>query len=155
MFDDTDLIAFSIERARLTGLEMDRAGGSVAAFDNLYLPRLHRKGYIAPNIGDYQGELSAPGGYVMDSKPGLHESVLVLDYKSLYPSIIRTFHVDPYARIAARDAPEADVIPGYDGASFHKQRTHPARDHRKPVAGARRRPSATATRRCRRRSRSS
>ncbi len=121
VFDEADLVAFSIERARLTGLEMDRAGGSVAAFDNLYLPRLHRKGYIAPNIGDYQGELSAPGGYVMDSKPGLHDSVLVLDYKSLYPSIIRSFRVDPYARIAARDAPAADVIPGYDGASFHKR----------------------------------
>jgi len=121
IFEHAELIKFSIERARLTGLEMDRAGGSVAAFDNLYLPRLHRKGYIAPNIGDYQGELSAPGGYVMDSKPGLQESVLVLDYKSLYPSIIRTFRVDPYARIAAKQADPADVIAGYDGASFHKQ----------------------------------
>ena len=120
IFEHAELIKFSIERARLTGLEMDRAGGSVAAFDNLYLPRLHRKGYIAPNIGDYHGELSAPGGYVMDSKPGLQESVLVLDYKSLYPSIIRTFRVDPYARIAAKQAEPADVIPGYDGASFHK-----------------------------------
>ena len=120
IFEHSNLIGFSIERARLTGLEMDRAGGSVAAFDNLSLPRLHRKGYIAPNIGDYSGELSAPGGYVMDSKPGLQGSVLVLDYKSLYPSIIRTFRVDPYARIAAKTAPEADRIPGYDGASFHK-----------------------------------
>ena len=120
IFAKADLINFSIERARLTGLEMDRAGGSVAAFDNLYLPRLHRKGYIAPNIGDYEGALSAPGGYVMDSKPGLQNSVLVLDYKSLYPSIIRTFCVDPYARIAAKSANKADVIPGYDGASFHK-----------------------------------
>ncbi len=120
IFERAGLIDFSIERARLTGLEMDRAGGSVAAFDNLYLPRLHRKGYVAPNIGDYQGELAAPGGYVMDSQPGLRDSVLVLDYKSLYPSIIRTFRVDPYARIAARDAAEEDRIPGYDGASFHK-----------------------------------
>ena len=120
IFEKTELVGFSIERARLTGLEMDRAGGSVAAFDNLYLPRLHRKGYIAPNIGDYQGELSAPGGYVMDSTPGLQDSVLVLDYKSLYPSIIRTFRVDPYARVAAKRADPQDVVPGYDGASFHK-----------------------------------
>jgi len=120
IFEHTGLIRFAVERAQLTGLEMDRAGGSVAAFDNLYLPRLHRKGYIAPNIGDYQGELSAPGGYVMDSKPGLQDSVLVLDYKSLYPSIIRTFRVDPYARVAAADADPSEVVPGYDGASFHK-----------------------------------
>ena len=120
IFEKAELINFSIERARLTGLEMDRPGGSVAAFDNLYLPRLHRKGYIAPNIGDYQGELSAPGGYVMESRPGLHDSVLVLDYKSLYPSIIRTFRIDPYARIAAKRAAAEDLVPGYDGASFHK-----------------------------------
>jgi DNA polymerase-2 len=120
IFEKADLINFSIERARLTGLEMDRVGGSVAAFDNLYLPRLHRKGFIAPNIGDYQGELSAPGGYVMDSKPGLHNSVLLLDYKSLYPSIIRTFKVDPYARIAAKQAVADDIVAGFDGASFSK-----------------------------------
>ncbi len=121
IFETTHLVAFALERARLTGLELDRVGGSVAAFENLYLPRLHRKGYIAPNIGDYHGGLSAPGGYVMDSLPGMHESVLVLDYKSLYPSIIRTFKVDPYARIAAQQQTEEETIPGYDGATFSKQ----------------------------------
>ncbi len=120
IFVKTDLVNFAIERSRLTGLEMDRIGGSVAAFDNLYLPRLHRKGYVAPNIGDYEGRLSAPGGYVMNSQPGMHSSVLVLDYKSLYPSIIRTFNVDPYARIAALQEPESNTIPGFDGARFSK-----------------------------------
>ncbi|MDH5426179.1 MAG: DNA polymerase II [Gammaproteobacteria bacterium] len=121
IFNKTELVNFAIERARLTGLEMDRVGGSVAAFDNLYLPRLHRKGYVAPNIGDYEAGLSAPGGYVMESVPGMHDSVLVLDYKSLYPSIIRTFNVDPYGRIAALDEEEGDTIAGYDGASFSKK----------------------------------
>lgn len=120
IFEKADLVNFAIERARLTGLEMDRIGGSVAAFDNLYLPRLHRKGYVAPNIGDYEGRLSAPGGYVMNSQPGMHGSVLVLDYKSLYPSIIRTFNVDPYARLAALQEPESNTIPGFDGARFSK-----------------------------------
>ncbi|MDT8283609.1 MAG: DNA polymerase II, partial [Gammaproteobacteria bacterium] len=120
IFEKADLVSFATERARLTGLEMDRVGGSVAAFDNLYLPRLHRKGYVAPNIGDYAGRLSAPGGYVMNSQPGMHGSVLVLDYKSLYPSIIRTFNVDPYARLAALQEPESNTIPGFDGARFSK-----------------------------------
>lgn len=120
IFDKARLVHFAIERARLTGLEMDRVGGSVAAFDNLYLPRLHRKGLIAPNIGDYGSGNTAPGGYVMDSRPGLYNSVLVLDYKSLYPSIIRTFRVDPYARIAATKLPDSETMPGYDGARFAK-----------------------------------
>jgi len=121
IFAKTELVHFAIERSRLTGLEMDRVGGSVAAFDNLYLPRLHRKGFTAPNIGDYGKGNTAPGGYVMDSKPGLYDSVLVLDYKSLYPSIIRTFKVDPYSRIAAKKLSDDDTIPGYDGATFSKQ----------------------------------
>lgn len=122
IFDKAELIHFAIERASLTGLEMDRTGGSVAAFDNLYLPRLHRKGFIAPNIGDYSRGNTAPGGYVMDSRPGLYDSVLVLDYKSLYPSIIRTFRVDPYARIAAKKMQPDEIIPGYDGASFSRDK---------------------------------
>lgn len=121
IFKKAELVHFAIERSRLTGLEMDRVGGSVAAFDNLYLPRLHRKGFTAPNIGDYGNGNTAPGGYVMSSKPGLYNSVLVLDYKSLYPSIIRTFRVDPYARIAAKQLTGNDIIPGYDGASFAKE----------------------------------
>ncbi|MCU7939395.1 MAG: DNA polymerase II [gamma proteobacterium symbiont of Bathyaustriella thionipta] len=118
IFEHTELILFAIERARLTGLEMDRIGGSVAAFDNLYLPRLHRKGFVAPNISDREESLSAPGGYVMNSKPGLYDSVLVLDYKSLYPSIICTFRVDPYARIKAEEPGSSDCIPGFNGVSF-------------------------------------
>jgi len=121
IFEKADLIHFAIERARLTGLEMDRVGGSVAAFDNLYLPHLHRKGFTAPNTGDYGNGNTSPGGYVMNSKPGLFKSVLVLDYKSLYPSIIRTFKVDPYARIAAKKMSDNDIIPGYDGATFSKK----------------------------------
>ncbi len=121
IFQHTNLIHFAVERARLTGLEMDRIGGSVAAFDNLYLPRLHRRGYIAPNIGDAPEGYSAPGGYVMNSQPGLYDSVIVLDYKSLYPSIIRTFRVDPYAAVVATLADEQDNIPGYNGISFSRE----------------------------------
>jgi len=95
IFKKADLLPFAIQRAAITGLAIDRMGGSVAAFDHLYLPRLHRSGYVAPNVIGRDTENSSPGGYVMDSQPGLYENVLVLDFKSLYPSIIRTFLIDP------------------------------------------------------------
>ncbi|MDV7400395.1 hypothetical protein RZS08_53765, partial [Arthrospira platensis SPKY1] len=41
IFAAADLLAFALERSRLTGLPLDKVGGSVAAFENLYLPRLH------------------------------------------------------------------------------------------------------------------
>lgn len=117
IFEATDLIQFAIERSHMTGLDMDRPGGSVAAFDFLYLPRLHRNGYVAPVVRDVTGA-GSPGGYVLDSKAGLYDHVIVLDFKSLYPSIIRTFHVDPLAMITASDAP--DAIPGFRGATFSR-----------------------------------
>ncbi len=93
IFAVTDLLDFAVARTVMTGLNMDRMGGSVASFDNLYLPRLHRAGYVAPNAS--RDVVHSPGGFVLDSRPGIYEHVLVLDFKSLYPSIIRTFCIDP------------------------------------------------------------
>ena len=94
IFQHTAIMPFLLERATVNGLAVDRHGGSVAAFGHLYIPRMHRAGFVAPNLGEVAPEAS-PGGYVMDSRPGLYDSVLVLDYKSLYPSIIRSFLIDP------------------------------------------------------------
>ncbi|GHE21955.1 DNA polymerase II [Halomonas urumqiensis] len=122
IFAHTDLMAFLLERASVTGLPADRSGGSVAAFTHLYLPRLHRLGFVAPNLGEGQPDES-PGGFVMDSRPGLFDSVLVLDYKSLYPSIIRTFLIDPLGLIEGLANPDdADSVPGFNGARFSRTR---------------------------------
>ena len=79
IFEKTRLLHFAIERARLTGLPLDKIGGSVAAFENQYLPRLHRQGYVAPNLPVNPQGVGSPGGYVMNSQPGLYEHVLVFD----------------------------------------------------------------------------
>ena len=118
IFEKADLLGFAQERQALTGLPMDRQGGSVAAFDNLYLPRLHRHGHVAPDVGDSHDVVTSPGGYVLDSKPGLYHNVLVLDFKSLYPSIIRTFAIDPMGLAF----PGVEPVPGFEGGSFARER---------------------------------
>lgn len=118
IFAKEKLIAFAIERSLLTGLELDRYGGSVAAFDFLYLPRLHRKGFVAPSLDRLTETSMSPGGYVMQSVPGIHDHVIVLDFKSLYPSIIRTFHVDPLALVIGMQ--EAGAIEGFEGGRFSR-----------------------------------
>lgn len=120
IFEKTELLNFLLERATVTGLPTDRNGGSVAAFTHLYMPLMHRQGYVAPNLGELEPEAS-PGGFVMDSRPGLYESVLVLDYKSLYPSIIRTFLIDPIGLVEGLAHPgDADSVPGFRGARFSR-----------------------------------
>lgn len=120
IFAKTELLTFLLERATVTGLAADRSGGSVAAFNHLYIPRMHRQGYVAPNLGELPEEHS-PGGFVMDSQPGLYDSVLVLDYKSLYPSIIRTFLIDPVGLVEGMQHPDDEhSVPGFRQARFSR-----------------------------------
>jgi DNA polymerase-2 len=120
IFARTELLTFLLERATVTGLAADRSGGSVAAFTHLYMPLMHRQGYVAPNLGELP-EQASPGGFVMDSQPGLYDSVLVLDYKSLYPSIIRTFLIDPVGLVEGMKHPEDETcVPGFRGARFSR-----------------------------------
>lgn len=122
IFEKTELLKFLLERASVTGLPADRNGGSVAAFTHLYLPLMHRQGFVAPNLGDKPPQAS-PGGFVMDSRPGLYESVLVLDYKSLYPSIIRSFLIDPVGLIEGLEHPDdSESVEGFRGARFSRTR---------------------------------
>jgi len=122
IFEKTELLKFLLERASVTGLPADRNGGSVAAFTHLYMPLMHRQGFVAPNLGDKPPQAS-PGGFVMDSRPGLYESVLVLDYKSLYPSIIRSFLIDPVGLIEGLRHPEdSESVEGFRGARFSRTR---------------------------------
>ena len=122
IFAHTRLLEFLLERATVTGLPVDRSGGSVAAFCHLYIPPMHRLGYVAPNLGSRPDEAS-PGGFVMDSRPGLYDSVLVLDYKSLYPSIIRTFLIDPVGLVEGLAQPDdAHSVEGFRGARFSRTR---------------------------------
>ena len=120
IFAKTELLTFLLERATVTGLAADRSGGSVAAFTHLYMPLMHRQGYVAPNLGEITEEAS-PGGFVMDSQPGLYDSVLVLDYKSLYPSIIRTFLIDPVGLVEGMNDPDENAsVTGFRGARFSR-----------------------------------
>ena len=116
--EKTQFIDFLALRGTLTGLDLSRPGGSVAAFLNVYLPKLHRNSYVA-GVRPENGGLASPGGYVMHSKPGLYKDVLVLDFKSLYPSIIRTFKIDPMGLAEGLKSPDT-AIEGFKGAVFSR-----------------------------------
>ena len=79
---------------------------------------LHKRGMVAPTNGVDRVKLGgAPGGLVMTSKAGLYRNVFVFDFKSLYPSIIRTFNIDPLSYIQA----DADSITAPNGARFARE----------------------------------
>ncbi len=122
IFEKLELLPFVLERAQTTGLQIDHFGGSIAAFSHHYLPRMHRLGYVAPNVGDIAAK-AFPGGYVMDSTPGFYDSVVVLDYKSLYPSIIRTFLVDPVGLAEGESTNvQTGLVQGPQGTLFSREK---------------------------------
>ncbi len=141
-----ELVELAVERSRLTGLPPERMGASIAAFDFLYLAELGRRGIVAPTLGalalrqgrrggrdgdeedvETSGEVElegTAGGAVLESRPGVYENVLVFDFRSLYPSLIRTFGIDPLNYQA--DPGQADPGPGAilapNGAAFRRDR---------------------------------
>lgn len=82
-----------------TPFDISRASTS-AMVDWLLLREAHKKGEIAPNPPggkEYQRRASQSyeGAYVLEPEKGLHENLVQLDFRSLYPSIIITHNIDP------------------------------------------------------------
>lgn len=118
-----DLVDLAFARSRLTGMTPDRVSASIASFDFLYLGALHRRGVAAPTVRTEpeDGLVPQSGGQVLEPAPGLYELVWVFDFRSLYPSIIRTFNIDPLGFSgtlrAGQPAPERAIVTP-DGACF-------------------------------------
>ena len=114
----TGLMGLTVSRASLTGLSLERAWTSVAAFEQVYAHELLARRTVPPPFSDKELSGSSGGG-IIEPKAGLFDSVIVLDYKSLYPSIMRTFNVDPlaFARAGGEDAFTAP-----NGARFSRER---------------------------------
>jgi DNA polymerase II len=118
IFTKTDILNLSIERSHLTGLPLDKLSGSIAAFDSLYIREARKRNLVSPTTRFTDKEEKIKGGYVKQASPGIYNNVLVLDFKSLYPSIIRTFNIDPSSFTYIKDK---DTIEAPNKALFKNQ----------------------------------
>jgi len=115
------VLELTIRRSLITGMQLDRVRASVASLDNLYLAEIRKRGYVAPSSHYTERERRITGGYVRDSKPGIYDYVIVCDFKSLYPSIMRTFNIDPWAYVPEGKKYKGEVITAPNGARFKKE----------------------------------
>ncbi|GAB4009922.1 MAG: DNA polymerase II [Bdellovibrio sp.] len=110
IFEKAELLSLITERSRLSGMTFDRINSSTGAFDFAMLPHFHREGIRLRDVmsdEEAEGIRGLMGGLVLDPMAGLYRSISVFDFRSLYPSIIRTFHIDPWAR---KNATDSDII---------------------------------------------
>lgn len=120
ILEKTGLFRLAVERAALTGVSIDKAWTSVASFERVYAAGLLSRG-IAPACPDPGRRVSgAAGGTVLESLSGLFTSVAVFDFRSLYPTIMRTFNVDPYAYEQALTLSPDQTIAAPNGARFSR-----------------------------------
>ncbi|GHV71383.1 DNA polymerase [Spirochaetia bacterium] len=113
----TNLWRLTLERASLTGVTVDKAWTSVVSFERIYGMELYRRG-IAPPPELKRNVTGAAGGTVLESFSGLFNNIAVFDFRSLYPTIMRTFNVDPLAHARAE---ASSTIEAPNGAVFSRE----------------------------------
>ncbi|MBN2536524.1 MAG: DNA polymerase II [Spirochaetales bacterium] len=96
ILEKTGLMQLTVKRALLTGVHLEWSWTSIRTFENLYMEKLLSQGIVSPTRGvDERPVQGAAGGLILAPQSDLFENVYVFDFKSLYPSIILTFNIDP------------------------------------------------------------
>jgi DNA polymerase-2 len=133
----TKMLDLAIERSQLTGMPFDKMTASIVAFDSLYIREARKRNLVSPSTEYGKKESKIIGGYVKEPNPGIYNNVIVLDFKSLYPSIITTFNIDPASFLKKK---EKNSIESPNGAFFRNtegimpeiiKRLHSAREKAK------------------------
>jgi DNA polymerase-2 len=119
ILERTKLVELTVRRSLMTGMQLDRVSAQIAAVDSLYLRELRARGRVAPSVDPAAaGAAEITGGLVLESTPGLYRHILVFDFASLYPSLIRTFNIDPLTHVVE---PGPDDVRTPSGAAFRRE----------------------------------
>jgi len=119
ILEKTKVLELTILRSTLTGMPLDRVNASIASLDSLYIREAKNKGIVVPTGKYVVKDEGIKGGYVREGQAGIYDYILVLDFKSLYPSIIRTFNIDPYSFVP--DTKGKNLIKAPNGACFRNE----------------------------------
>lgn len=115
---------FALSRITGTLIQDILDSGETTRIENIILREFNREGYIIPcrprgsDVAkrEKQRIKELKGGFVIEPKKGLHANVIVLDFKAMYPSLIRTFNICPTTLITGNYEGEHTVSPS--GAKF-------------------------------------
>jgi DNA polymerase-2 len=94
IINEKHLIELTKRMTGITGLQLDRVKAAIASLDSLYLRESQKRGIVCPSVSG-ESRKRVTGGLVQEPKYGIYEYVLLFDFKSLYPSIMATFNIDP------------------------------------------------------------
>ena len=119
ILEKTRVLELTILRSMLTGMPLNRVNASIASLDSLYLKETRKRKIAAPTGKFVDKQERIKGGYVKEGIPGIYDYILILDFKSLYPSMMRTFNIDPYSYV--KDCKGKNLIKAPNGACFRNE----------------------------------
>jgi len=98
------ILPLQYELSRITRVPVYQSSraGSGQRVEDLLIKRAFEKNILIPNkpsdrIANERQRSSYVGAYVVDPKKGIHDNIVLFDFRSLYPSIIISHNIDPSA----------------------------------------------------------
>ncbi|MBS7648573.1 DNA polymerase II [Candidatus Bathyarchaeota archaeon] len=90
------LLDFAIQLSSLVGLPLDHVGTAAVGFrvEWFLMRHAYRMEELIPKRIE-RPYIPYAGALVLEPKPGIHENIAVLDFKSMYPNIMIAYNVSP------------------------------------------------------------
>ena len=91
------LLQFAMQLSSITGLPLDQVGAASVGFRlEWFLIRVAKaRNELAPNRVEKEEYESYRGAIVLEPRKGVHEGIAVLDFSSMYPSIMIKYNIGP------------------------------------------------------------
>jgi DNA polymerase I len=100
------LLDFAMQLSTLTSLPLDHVMTAATGFrlEWFLIKQAQKSGELVPKRVE-QPYMPYTGGLVLAPKPGLHENIAVLDFKSMYPNLMLTYNLSPDTYLAPDEPP--------------------------------------------------
>jgi DNA polymerase I len=105
------VLDFGLQLSSLVGLPLDHVGAAAAGFRvEWFLIKLtHKVGELVPKKIE-QPYRPYTGAIVLNPKPGLHDGVADLDFKSMYPNIMIRYNLSPDTYVSPEEPEPASGV---------------------------------------------
>ena len=125
------VLDFGLQLSSLVGLPLDHVGTAAAGFrvEWFLIKRTHKIGELVPKRIE-QPYRPYAGAIVLNPKPGLHDDIADLDFKSMYPNIMIRYNLSPDTYVSPEEpeptsgvfeAPEVKHRFRKEPAGFYKE----------------------------------
>jgi DNA polymerase I len=104
-------INYPVQLSALTGLPLDQVMTAPVGFrvDSYLIKQAHRAGELIPRKIE-QPFYTYRGALVLEPKTGLHDNIVVLDFTSMYPNLMKTYNLSPDTLVKTGEIVSEDSV---------------------------------------------